>query len=89
MWGTLPYIRSSEDYKKIIEKAKKLRKYNFDWYIDRIIPHIQKMVDAKEGNIDVEHFKNMIQKAEKTNLYIALLQSNLTMLKLIILKGGS
>jgi len=65
----VPYIileGTSEDYKKIIEKAKKLRKYNFDWYIDRIIPHIQKMVDAKEGNIDVEHFKNMIQKAEKT-----------------------
>ena len=65
----VPYLileGTSEDYKKIIEKAKKLRKYNFDWYIDRIIPHIQKMVDAKEGNIDVEHFKNMIQKAEKT-----------------------
>ena len=24
------------------------------------------MVDAKEGNIDVEHFKNIIQKKEKT-----------------------
>ena len=56
----VPYLileGTSEDYKKIIEKAKKLRKYNFDWYIDRIIPHIQKMVDAKEGNIDVEHLK--------------------------------
>ena len=60
-----PYIileGTAEDYKKIIKKAQKLRKYKFEWYIDRIIPHIQKMVEAKEGKIDVEHFQNVIQK---------------------------
>jgi hypothetical protein len=65
----IPYLileGTAEDYKKIIEKAKKLKKYEFDWYIDRILPHINKMVEAKEGKIDKEYFKNMIQKEEIT-----------------------
>ena len=65
----IPYIileGTAQDYKDIISKAKELSKYNFDWYINKIIPHIQKMVEAKEGNIDVNYFKNMIQKKEVT-----------------------
>ena len=61
----LPYIileGTAEDYKKIIEKAKKLKQYNFEWYINRIIPHLKKMVEAKEGKIDKDYFMNMIQK---------------------------
>jgi len=41
----IPYIileGTAEDYKKIILKAKSLSKYNFEWYINRIIPLIQK-----------------------------------------------
>ena len=65
----IPYIileGTAEDYKIIIKKAKNLRKYKFEWYIDRIIPHIQKMVEAKEGKIDVKYFQNIIQKKEFT-----------------------
>ena len=63
----IPYIileGEAEDYKKIISKAKNLCKYDFDWYIKRIIPIIQKMVDAKEGKIDIDFFKNIILKNE-------------------------
>ena len=63
----IPYIileGTSEDYKKIMSKAKELSKYQFEWYINRIIPHIQKMIDAKEGKIDIDFFKNIIQKKE-------------------------
>jgi len=35
-----------------------------DWYIDRIIPHLEKMVEAKDGKMDKEYFKNMIQQSE-------------------------
>ena len=59
-----PYIileGTEDDYKSIISKAKKLRKYEFEWYIDRIIPCVEKMVEAKKGNIDIEFFKNIIQ----------------------------
>ena len=65
----IPYIileGTSEDYRKIISKANELKKYNFNWYISKIIPHIEKMVEAKEGKIDKEYFKNMIQKKEVT-----------------------
>ena len=63
----MPYIileGTAQDYKEIISKAKELIKYEFNWYIDKIIPHIEKMVEAKEGKIDVDYFKNMIQKKE-------------------------
>ena len=63
----VPYLileGTAEDYKKIIEKANKLKKYKFEWYIERIIPHVNKMVEAKEGKIDKKYFMNMIQKEE-------------------------
>ena len=64
----IPYIileGTAQDYKEIISKAKELSKYKFDWYIKKIIPHIEKMVEAKEGKVDVDYFKNMIQKKRK------------------------
>ena len=64
--GGFPYIiieGASSDYQKMIVKAKKLRKYNFGWYIDRIIPHLKKIVEAKEGIIDVDFFKKMISNS--------------------------
>ena len=63
----IPYIileGVAEDYKTIISKAKELSKYQFEWYINQIIPIIQKMVEAKEGKIDVDFFKNIIIKKE-------------------------
>ncbi len=63
----VPYVvidGTADDYRKIIDKAKKLKKYKLDWYIERIIPHLEKMVEAKDGKMDKEYFKNMIQKSE-------------------------
>ena len=65
----IPYIileGTEEDYKKIKSKAAKLSKYQFSWYIERITPHIEKMIEAKKGNIDIKYFKNFIQKDEVT-----------------------
>ena len=65
----VPYLileGTAEDYQKIISKAKELSKYKFEWYINKIIPHIEKMVEAKQGKIDVDYFKNMIQSKEET-----------------------
>ena len=65
----IPYIileGTAKDYKEIISKANELKKYEFDWYINRIIPHLEKMAEAKEGKIDVNYFKNIIQKKEVT-----------------------
>ena len=63
----IPYIileGTAQDYREMISKAKELIKYDFAWYINKIIPHLEKMAEAKEGKIDVDYFKNMIQKKE-------------------------
>ena len=63
----IPYIileGTADDYQKIKTKAEKLSKFKFDWYIDRIIPHIQKMIDAKKGKVDNDYFRNIIQRNE-------------------------
>ena len=63
----IPYIileGIADDYQKIKEKAEKLSKYKFDWYINRIIPHIQKMIEAKMGKVDNDYFRNIIIRNE-------------------------
>ena len=65
----IPYLileGTAEDYKKIKSKAENLKKYEFEWYIDRIMPYLEKMIEAKEGKIDVDFFKNIVQKNEIT-----------------------
>ena len=65
----IPYIileGTADDYEKIKSKAQYLSKYKFSWYIKRIIPHINKMIKAKKGNVDTNYFKNIIQNKEKT-----------------------
>ena len=50
----IPYLileGTAEDYKKIITKAKDLSKYQFGWYINRIIPHIEKMLKPKKEKL--------------------------------------
>ena len=60
-----PYIileGTEDDYKKILSKAEKLSKYEFEWYINRIIPIIKYFIRAKQGNIDINFFKDIIQE---------------------------
>ncbi len=86
----VPYIileGTAEDYEKIIAKAKKLEKYDFAWYINRIIPHIQKMVDAKKGNIDIKYFKNFIQDDKITEYVSGLSGDKGYNIQVPILKG--
>lgn len=65
----IPYLLlegTDDDYKKILAKCEALKKYKFEWYINRIIPCIEKMVEAKEGKIDIDFFKSVVQKKEIT-----------------------
>ena len=86
----LPYIileGTAEDYEKIIAKAEKLEKYDFSWYIKKIIPHIQKMVEAKKGNIDVKYFKDFVQEDKITEYVSGLSGMGGHNVKVPILKG--
>ena len=61
----IPYLLlegTADDYKKILAKCEALKKYKFEWYINRIIPCIEKMMQAKEGKIDIDFFKSVVQK---------------------------
>ena len=65
----IPYLiieGTSEDYENIFSKTKKLSKYDFNWYVDRVLPIINKFIEAKKGNIDIEFFKNIFQKNQIT-----------------------
>ena len=71
----IPYLiieGTAEDYEKIYSKTKELRKYDFEWYIDRILPIIQKFIEAKKGNVDVEFFKNIVQDKKITEYHAGL-----------------
>ena len=60
-----PYIileGTEDDYKKILSKAEKLSKYESEWYINRIIPIINYFIRAKQGNIDINFFKDIIKE---------------------------
>ena len=55
-----PYIileGTAEDYEKIIEKAEKLSKYNFEWYIKRIRHKLKMMLEAKKGKVNIDFFQ--------------------------------
>ena len=86
----VPYIileGTAEDYEKIIAKTEKLEKYDFLWYTCRIIPHLEKMVEAKKGNIDINYFKNFIQDDKITEHVSGLSGRGGYNIKVPILKG--
>ena len=53
-----------EDYLKLKEKTLKLKKYDLDFWIDEIIPILDKIIDTKKGNIDREFWKKMYYNVE-------------------------
>ena len=56
-----------EDWQKVLDKAKYLRKYKLDWWINEIEPLLKNFVSASKGDIDKEFWRNMFKyHAEKT-----------------------
>ena len=65
MWYTISYNRRNiRRLWKYIFQNKILSKYDFNWYVDRVLPIIQKFIEAKKGNVDIEYFKNIVQDNE-------------------------
>ncbi|NMH87617.1 DUF4419 domain-containing protein [Flavivirga algicola] len=50
-----------EDYQKIIDALEKLKKYNLDWWINNMIPNINKIIQTLKGENNLE-FWNSIYK---------------------------
>lgn len=50
-----------EDWEKILIKLSKLRRYNLDWWIDKLEPILNHFVLARKGEIDKEFWKDMFK----------------------------
>jgi len=50
-----------EDWQKVLAKAKYLRKYKLDWWMDEVEPLLQQFVNASKGNVDKDFWKNMFK----------------------------
>jgi hypothetical protein len=50
-----------QDWQKVLDKARYLRKYKLDWWIDEIEPLLEKFVSASKGDIDKDFWKNIFK----------------------------
>lgn len=53
---------TTEDWQKVVDKANRLRKYDLDWWIDRIAPLLDRFVEASRGNVDTRFWRNMFKR---------------------------
>ena len=51
-----------EDWKLLLKKAKELRQYKLDWWIDELVPVLEEFVKASEGKV-THHFWNQFYKS--------------------------
>jgi hypothetical protein len=50
-----------DDWQKVLNKARALRKYQLDWWIDEIDPILQEFVRASKGKINNRFWTNMFK----------------------------
>ncbi|MDR2037289.1 MAG: DUF4419 domain-containing protein [Bacteroidales bacterium] len=52
---------TTEDWERLLEKARYLRKYNLDWWLDEIEPLLEEFVRASKKKIDKRFWRNMFK----------------------------
>jgi hypothetical protein len=50
-----------EDWQKILDKTKKLEKYDLEWWTKKIIPILEEFVKASKGDIDEDFWQEMFK----------------------------
>ena len=68
----LPYVTiegSIEDWGKIKEKLTNLKKYKLEFWINKLIPIINQIIETKKGNVDKEFWLQMIKIKDDHGLY--------------------
>ncbi len=50
-----------EDWEKVLNKARELKKYNLKWWISELEPLLQEFVKASKGDINKEFWQNMFK----------------------------
>ena len=68
----IPYIEldgTVEDWENVLHKANSLKQYELSWWIDELLPILNKIIDTKKGNIDIDFWKNMIKEKQSNDFY--------------------
>ena len=52
-------IGEVEDWEKIMSNFIKFRKYGLDWWVDSLLPVLEKLLDTSKGNIDKEFWQSI------------------------------
>lgn len=55
-------IGTPDDWRKVREKASKLKDYGLDWWINDLDPILEQFVRASQGDVDVKFWKDMVKK---------------------------
>ncbi|MBD8348822.1 DUF4419 domain-containing protein [Dysgonomonas sp. HGC4] len=53
-----------EDWEKVLKKAKYLKKYKLDWWINELEPILEEFISASQGNIKKEFWQNIFKHHE-------------------------
>jgi len=51
-----------DDYKKIITALEELKNYNLEWWIDKVIPKIEKILEAIDGQYDSDFWNSIFKE---------------------------
>lgn len=52
---------TTEDWQKVLNKAKELKKYGLEWWIPELEPLLAQFVNASKGEIDKDFWRNMFK----------------------------
>lgn len=52
---------TTEDWKKVLNKAQSLRQYDLKWWIDEIEPLLREFVKASQGKVDKRFWQNIFK----------------------------
>jgi len=53
-----------EDWQSIIDRVKVLRQYDLAWWVDEMLPVLEKIEQASEGEVDKDFWRNMFKFSE-------------------------
>lgn len=54
-------LGTPEDWQKILDKTRQLARYNLSWWVDEMVPVLEKIVETSKGKIDRNFWRSMFK----------------------------
>ena len=48
-----------DDWRKLLDKAKQLQKYDLDWWLEALLPALEEFVKASEGKPNLNFWRSL------------------------------